>query len=282
MPLEHGFRRGVGFLAVDAPVFQLFERDTNARDGATHISARRDHAEIAVEILHLGLAVARGTEPVQHVTLHAVRRWPNAGPANLFHIYDALRQWQCIVVQSRFLNDRKGEAALIRDKLAGCRVLTTAGRSPMRTLMLLCSAVLIMAADVSWAAPQQVELPAGEATIHAYLFKPADGGPFPAVIAAHGCSGLSGRSGPVQMRYQKWAELLNKAGFAVLFPDSYGSRNLGPQCRVRERPIHASRERVADITAARRWLAEQSWVQRDRISLLGWSNGGNGLLWAVR
>jgi dienelactone hydrolase len=152
----------------------------------------------------------------------------------------------------------------------------------MRTLTLLCSAILIMAAEASQAAPEQIDLPSGEGAIHAYLFKPAEGGPFPAVIAAHGCSGLSGRSGPVQMRYQKWAELLNKAGFAVLFPDSYGSRNLGPQCRIRERSIHASRERVSDITAARRWLAEQAWVKRDRISLLGWSNGGNGLLWAVR
>ena len=152
----------------------------------------------------------------------------------------------------------------------------------MRTLMLLYSAILILAAEASQAAPEQVDLPSGEATIHAYLFKPAEGGPFPAVIAAHGCSGLSGRSGPVQMRYQKWAELLNKAGFAVLFPDSYGSRNLGPQCRVHERSVHASRERVADIATARRWLTEQPWVNRDRISLLGWSNGGNGLLWAVR
>ena len=152
----------------------------------------------------------------------------------------------------------------------------------MRTLVLLCSATLILAADASQAAPQQIDLPSGEGAIHAYLFKPAEGGPFPTVIAAHGCSGLSGRSGPVQMRYQKWAELLNKAGFAVLFPDSYGSRNLGPQCRVRERSVHASRERVADIAAARRWLGEQPWVKPDRISLLGWSNGGNGLLWAVR
>jgi len=152
----------------------------------------------------------------------------------------------------------------------------------MRTLVLLCSATLILAADASQAAPQQIDLPSGEGAIHAYLFKPAEGAPFPTVIAAHGCSGLSGRSGPVQMRYQKWAELLNKAGFAVLFPDSYGSRNLGPQCRVRERSVHASRERVADIAAARRWLGEQPWVKPDRISLLGWSNGGNGLLWAVR
>src|SRR5579871_2881818 len=84
MPLEHGFRRGVGFLAVDAPVFQLFERDPNARDSATHIGARRDHAEIAVKILHLGLADARGTEPVQHVSLHPVHRWPSAGPRTPF------------------------------------------------------------------------------------------------------------------------------------------------------------------------------------------------------
>lgn len=152
----------------------------------------------------------------------------------------------------------------------------------MRTLTLLSSAILILATATSQAAPEQIDLPSDEATIHAYLFKPDEGGPFPTVIAAHGCSGLSGRSGPVQMRYQKWAELLNKAGFAVLFPDSYGSRNLGPQCRVRERSVHASRERVADIAAARRWLGEQAWVKRDRISLLGWSNGGNGLLWAVR
>jgi dienelactone hydrolase len=152
----------------------------------------------------------------------------------------------------------------------------------MRTLTLFCSAFLIVAADAAWAAPDQVDLPANEGAIHAYLYKPAEGGPFPAVVAVHGCTGLAGRAGPVQDRYQKWAELLNKAGYAVLFPDSYGSRNLGPQCRVRERAIHASRERVADISAARRWLMEQPWVKRDRISLLGWSNGGNGLLWAVR
>jgi len=152
----------------------------------------------------------------------------------------------------------------------------------MRTLTLLCSAVLIVAAGASQAAPEQVELPAKDGAIHAWLFKPGEGGPFPTVVAAHGCSGLAGRSGPVQARYQSWAEVLTKAGFAVLFPDSYGSRNLGPQCRVRERAIRASRERVADLVTARRWLADQAWVKRDRISLLGWSNGANGLLWTVR
>ena len=131
-------------------------------------------------------------------------------------------------------------------------------------------------------APQSVEIPSGTATLHAQLFKPEGNGPFPVVIALHGCGGLAGHSEPVQVRYRDWAEELLKDGKAVLFPDSYGSRELGPQCRVKERRITARRERVADILAARQWLMQQSWAARDRISLLGWANGASALLWAVR
>src|SRR5204863_17089 len=79
-----------------------------------------------------------------------------------------------------------------------------------------------------------------------------------------------------------WAEQLLKAGTAVLLPDSYGSRELGPQCHVGEHKVHARRERVADIMASREWLMQQPWAARDRISLLGWANGASALLWAVR
>jgi len=68
----------------------------------------------------------------------------------------------------------------------------------------------------------------------------------------------------------------------VLFPDSFASRGLGSQCREHNRKVHASRERVADANAARRWLASQSYIRPDHISLLGWSNGGIATLWAVR
>jgi dienelactone hydrolase len=130
--------------------------------------------------------------------------------------------------------------------------------------------------------PQAVEIPSGTAVLHAQLFKPEGKGPFPVVIALHGCGGLGGHSEPVQARYRDWAEQLLKGGKAVLFPDSYGSRELGPQCRVKERRITARRERVTDILAARQWLMQQAWVARDRISLLGWANGASALLWAVR
>lgn len=130
--------------------------------------------------------------------------------------------------------------------------------------------------------PHQVEIPSGSATLHAQLYKPDGDGPFPVVIALHGCGGLAGRSEPVEARYSDWAERFLKAGNAVLLPDSYGSRELGPQCRVKQHSVLARRERVADIMASREWLVQQPWVARDRISLIGWANGASALLWAVR
>src|ERR1700761_7108695 len=76
--LKHSGRHAVGFLQIDAPVFQFVERNPCVRDGATHIGSRRDHAEIAVEILHLRFAMARGTEFIQHDYTPAI-------PAALIH-----------------------------------------------------------------------------------------------------------------------------------------------------------------------------------------------------
>ncbi len=143
-------------------------------------------------------------------------------------------------------------------------------------------AVAFSAAAASLAAPLQVDIPSGNAILHAQLYKPEGGGPFPVVIALHGCGGLGGHTEPVQPRYRDWAEQLLKGGKAVLLPDSYGSRELGPQCRAKEHKIRARRERVEDIMASRQWLVEQPWAAHDRISLLGWADGASALLWAVR
>jgi dienelactone hydrolase len=156
----------------------------------------------------------------------------------------------------------------------------------MRLLSVLTSltffAASFAAGAAPLAAPQPVEIPLGAGVLHAQLFKPDGGGPFPTVIALHSCGGLSGPSEQIQPRYRDWAEQLLKEGNAVLLPDSYGSRELGPQCRVKERRVLARRERVADIMAARQWLLQQPWVSQERISLIGWANGASALLWAVR
>ena len=126
--------------------------------------------------------------------------------------------------------------------------------------------------------------PLANGALHALLYKPAGDGPFPTVIALHGCGGLAAHDEPIQPRYRDWAEQWLKAGNAVLLPDSYGSRELGPQCRVnvKERRVLARRERVADVLAARQWLLQQPWVSRDRIALVGWANGASTVLWVVR
>lgn len=127
---------------------------------------------------------------------------------------------------------------------------------------------------------ETVRIPGRDTTLTAALFRPDGSGPFPAVVALHGCGGLGKDS--LDPRYRDWAKILNGRGFVVLFPDSFGSRGLGSQCRVRARSITPERERTADADAARRWLQAQSYVRADRISLLGWSNGGSSVLWAVR
>src|SRR3979411_2912347 len=126
--------------------------------------------------------------------------------------------------------------------------------------------------------PQQVDIPLGSGTLHAQLYKPDGDGPFPTVIALHGCGGLAGHAEPVQPRYRHRAEQVLKGGNAVLLRDSYGSREVGPQCRVKERRVLARRERVTDIMASRQWLSQQPWVSQDRISLIGWAHGARPAL----
>ncbi len=147
------------------------------------------------------------------------------------------------------------------------------------TLVLALAAAALSAHAV---AAEQVDIPAGTLTLHATLYRPDGDGPFPAVVALHDCGGFTQRPRAQAQLYSEWAKRLVGDGFVVLFPDSFASRGLGSQCRERNRKVRASRERVADANAARRWLAGQSYVRPDRISLLGWSNGGVAALWTVR
>ncbi|MHB2167018.1 dienelactone hydrolase family protein [Alsobacter sp. R-9] len=130
--------------------------------------------------------------------------------------------------------------------------------------------------------PVRVKVPANGVTLAAVMYRPDGEGPFPAVVALHGCAGLFGRDGQVSRREADWGERLAAQGFVVLLPDSFGSRGLGPQCRSRERKARASVERRDDAHAARRWLQDQSFVKGSAVSLMGWSNGGTTGLYAIR
>jgi dienelactone hydrolase len=131
------------------------------------------------------------------------------------------------------------------------------------------------------AGAEPVAFPGRDLTIHGELFRPDGPGPFPAIVALHGCAGLYGRRGDLSPRHADWAQLLTAQGYLVLFPDSFGSRGAGPQCKVRERATRPAKERTADAIAAKAYLASRSDVKPNAISLLGWSNGAATVLYAV-
>lgn len=110
------------------------------------------------------------------------------------------------------------------------------------------------------------------------LYRPAGPGPFPAVVALHGCGGLYDRDGALNARHADWAERLAAQGFLVLLPDSFGSRGLGPQCTTSSRGVRPGRERTADAFAAKAYLLGRPDVRPRAVSLLGWSNGGSTVL----
>ncbi|KAA2236256.1 dienelactone hydrolase family protein [Salinarimonas soli] len=129
---------------------------------------------------------------------------------------------------------------------------------------------------------EAVTFPGGGMTLRGVLFRPQGPGPHPGVVALHGCGGLADSRGRLQARHADWGERLAAAGFLVLFPDSFGSRGLGEQCRTRDRAVRPSIERVADAGAARAFLQARPDVKPGAVSLLGWSNGGSTVLQAVR
>jgi dienelactone hydrolase len=142
--------------------------------------------------------------------------------------------------------------------------------------------ISLLISIVPAASAEMIEIGVGEYRLKAELYRPAGTGPFPTIVAMHGCGGLLDGSGKTRAQYVDWGDKLAAQGIAVLFPDSYTTRGLGSQCRVRSRTVQPFRERVTDANAARSWLHTQDWVQKDRISLLGWSNGAIATLWTVR
>jgi dienelactone hydrolase len=154
----------------------------------------------------------------------------------------------------------------------------------MTRRLVLALAVLLLATAASADGYERVTFPsrsADGAEITGFLLRPADPKPAPAVVALHGCNGLFNTRGELARRHIDWGERFLAAGYVVLFPDSFRSRGLESVCDTRQRRV-VPRDRGGDATAAADWLADQAFVDRDRIALVGWSNGGSSVLWARR
>jgi dienelactone hydrolase len=106
--------------------------------------------------------------------------------------------------------------------------------------------------------------PAGP-EIAGWLYRPGGTGPFPAIVLAHPCNGVSAHT-------DVWGKLIASWGYVVLAPDSFGSRGEKNLCG-RGALINGNM-RVADIAGAIDYLNAQPFVQRGNIGLIGHSHGG--------
>jgi dienelactone hydrolase len=106
---------------------------------------------------------------------------------------------------------------------------------------------------------------------------------FPAVVALHGCTGMystiRGHEENLSERLAVRAEPLLGDGYAVLFPDSFGSRGRQEVCTTRrgDNTITPTRRRL-DALGALAYHAAKPDIARDRIALIGWSHGGSTTL----
>jgi dienelactone hydrolase len=161
-----------------------------------------------------------------------------------------------------------------------------AGRAAAHALAHVAFAFVLASSVLAAPALERVTFAATDATqtrITGYLARPAHAAakPAPAIIALHGCGGLFSKRDAVRLsaRHADWAGRWTAAGYAVLFPDSYGSRGLGDVCTMKKRGINP-RMRADDAFGAAAWLATQPFVDRERLALVGWSNGAGTALYA--
>jgi len=105
------------------------------------------------------------------------------------------------------------------------------------------------------------------------LTKPSGDGPFPAIVLLHG-------GGGPREYYKAWIDRLRSWGFVTLMVNSYGPRGKSNYWTGQGELITPFR-RALDAHGAKLYLAGLSYVDRDRVAVLGWSHGGMSTLEAV-
>ena len=101
--------------------------------------------------------------------------------------------------------------------------------------------------------------------ISGWLYKPRGAGPFPGIVLAHTCGGVSEQT-------EMWARKLVGWGYVVVAPDSFGPRGEKNVCS--KGSVVSGNMRVADVAGAVDFLNAQPFVVKGQIGLIGHSHGG--------
>ena len=107
------------------------------------------------------------------------------------------------------------------------------------------------------------------------LLKPKGKGPFPAIVLLHGCSG-------VLKKHYKWARRFIRFGYVALIVDSFRSRGL-PRgvCHLPWKKWVSRYWRRLDAYVGLKYLSDRKYVKKNKIVVVGWSNGGGAVLSAA-
>ena len=101
--------------------------------------------------------------------------------------------------------------------------------------------------------------------IQGYLTRPKGAGPFPAVVLVHTCLGLPAERTSIGARIAAW-------GYVALFVDDFATRGLKDTCAVDFNPA------LADADGALAYLRRLSFIDPDKIAVVGFSQGGDTAL----
>lgn len=156
-------------------------------------------------------------------------------------------------------------------------------RTPLRRLLSLLLLATASAALLGLYPYRQALLPVADdlptarqrLADHLSLYTPAGDGPFPTVLVFHGCSGQS--PGFVD-NVRDW---LLPQGYALLFVDSFGARDIHDWHPVCDGKRLWGNERALDVYAALDLARAMPNVDRQRLALLGYSHGGWTILDAL-
>ncbi len=106
------------------------------------------------------------------------------------------------------------------------------------------------------------------------FYRPPGNGVFPAIVMLHGCAGRSSRE-----REDAGGAYFASLGYALLIVDSFGPRGITDRCATGS---GTPADRVMDAFGALLYLARLPFIDPDRIAVLGYSQGGEVALSAVK
>lgn len=129
-----------------------------------------------------------------------------------------------------------------------------------------------------------------QAKLKTYLFKPTGQGPHPAIVLLHGRKGLYSslahgvyNKSTLSKRHLFWAHYWSDRGYVAILVDSFSARGypdgFPPHSHdTRPEEVNELTVRPIDAYSALHFLQKHSYVNKNAIGVMGWSNGGSTVL----